>query len=145
MNNQTKIEIHKPAADIFEAFVDPVKIGNFWFSSSSERWAEGKTITLRYDEYDAEGDIHVLEVIDHQKIVYEWGQEEGEPHRVTITLNETRPDSTVVEVVEDGFNEQDPELIAKLVDNKEGWVFALTCLKAYLEFGVNRLRGALVK
>jgi len=84
-------------------------------------------------------------VIDRQKIVYEWGREEGEPHRVTITFNETHPESTVVEVVEDGFDEQDPELIAKLVDNKEGWVFALTCLKAYLEFGVNRLRGALVK
>jgi len=37
MYNQTKIEIHKPAAVIFEAFVDPVLIGNFWFSSSSER------------------------------------------------------------------------------------------------------------
>jgi hypothetical protein len=29
-------------------------------------------------------------------------------------------------------------------DNKEGWVYMLTCLKGYLEFGV-KLRGALVK
>ncbi len=145
MNTQTKIQIQKPASDIFEAFVDPVKIGNFWFSSSSERWAEGKTITLRYDEYDAEGDILVLEVIDRQKIVYEWGREEGEPHRVTITFNEINPGSTVVEVTEDGFVDQDPELIPKMVDNKEGWVYALTCLKGYMEFGVSSLRAALVK
>lgn len=145
MNNQTKIAVHKPAAEVFEAFVDPVKIGNFWFSSSSERWAAGKTITLRYDEYDAEGDIFVREVIDNQKIVYEWGQEEGEPHTVTITFQESEPGSTVVEVVEDGFRDDDPELIAKLIDNKEGWVYALTCLKAYVEFGVNDLRSALVK
>lgn len=145
MNTQTKIQIQKPASDIFEAFVDPVKIGNFWFSSSSERWAEGKTITLRYDEYDAEGDILVLEVIDGQKIVYEWGLEEGEPHRVTITFNEINPGSTVVEVTEDGFVDQDPELIPKMVDNKEGWVYALTCLKGYMEFGVSSLRAALVK
>lgn len=145
MNTQTKIQIQKPAAEVFDAFVDPVKIGNFWFSSSSERWAEGKTITLRYDEYDAEGEILVLEVIDGQKIVYEWGREEGEPHRVTITFNETSPGSTVVEVIEDGFVDQDPDLIPKLVDNKEGWVYALTCLKGYMEFGVSGLRAALVK
>lgn len=145
MNTQTKIEIRKPAADIFEAFIDPIRIGSFWFSSSSERWEEGKTITLRYEEYDAQGDIHVLNMIDHQKIVYEWGREEGEPHLVTITFNEKNPAITVVEVTEDGFDDNDPELIPKLMDNKEGWVYVLTCLKGYLEFGVNRLRGALVK
>ncbi|GCL74925.1 hypothetical protein PN4B1_49190 [Paenibacillus naphthalenovorans] len=145
MNNQTKIEIRKPAADIFEAFVDPVKIGNYWFSSGSERWAKGKTVTLRYEEYDAQGDIHVLDMIDHHKIVYEWGREEGEPHTVTITFHATSPETTVVEVTEEGFDDRDPDLIPKLIDNKEGWVFMLTCLKGYLEFGVNRLRSALVK
>lgn len=145
MFTQTKIEIRKPVAEVFEAFVDPVAIGNFWFSSSSARWEAGKKITLRYEEYDAEGDIFVREVEDGRKIVYAWGEEEGEPHVVTITFHEQNPGSTVVEVMEDGFDDQDPDLVAKLVDNKEGWVYALTCLKAYLEFGVNRLRGALVK
>jgi len=37
MNNLTKIKILKPVNDVFEAFVDPKIIGNFWFSSSSER------------------------------------------------------------------------------------------------------------
>jgi uncharacterized protein YndB with AHSA1/START domain len=145
MINQTKIEIRKPRAEIFEAFVDPEKIGNFWFSSSSSRWEEGQTITIRYEEYDAEGDIHILKVIDHEKIEYEWGREEGEPHLVTITLHEKDPETTIVEVTEDGFDDHDPELTEKLVDNKEGWVYALTCLKGYMEFGVNGLRAALVK
>lgn len=144
MNTQTKIEIRKPAMEIFDAFVDPVKIGNFWFSSSSERWEEGKRITLRYDEYDAEGVIQILSIIENNKIVYEWGREEGEPHTVTITFNETQPDVTVVEVIEEGFKEDDPDLIDKLVDNKGGWVYALTCLKGYMELGANQLRGALV-
>lgn len=145
MNNLTKMEIRKPAHDVFEAFVDPDKIGNFWFSSSSERWEEGKTVTLRYEEYGAQGEIHVIEMISDQKIVFEWGREDGEPHLVTITFKMTNPASTVVEVSEDGFDENDPDLIPKLVGNKEGWVYMLTCLKGYLEFDVNRLRGALVK
>jgi uncharacterized protein YndB with AHSA1/START domain len=31
MNNLTKMKINKPAHDVFEAFADPAKIGNFWF------------------------------------------------------------------------------------------------------------------
>jgi uncharacterized protein YndB with AHSA1/START domain len=144
MNNLTKIKILKPANEVFEAIVDPSKIGNFWFSSSSERWEQGKTITLRYDEYDAQGDIKVLEIDVNRKIVFQWGAPEEE-HVVTISLKELDHASTIVEVNEEGFHENDEALISKLLGNKEGWVYMLTCLKAYLEFGVNQLRTALVK
>ncbi|MFC0273410.1 SRPBCC family protein [Metabacillus herbersteinensis] len=144
MNNLTKFKIVKPANEVFEAFVDPSKIGNFWFSSSSERWEQGKTVTLRYDEYDAQGDIEVLEVEINRKIVFQWGAN-GEGHIVTITLKELDNLSTIIEVNEEGFKETDDEFISQLIDNKEGWVYMLTCLKGYLEFGVNKLRAGLVK
>lgn len=140
MNNITKLKILKPAKDLFEAFVDPAKIGNFWFSSSSERWEQGKTITLRYNEYDAQGDIEVIEIEKNKKIVFQW----GEGHIVTITLKELDNSSTIMEVKEEGFKENDDEFISQLIDNKEGWVYMLTCLKGYLEYGVS-LRAALVK
>ncbi|HEX7065731.1 MAG TPA: SRPBCC family protein [Bacillales bacterium] len=140
MNNLTKMKILKPADKIFEAFVDPSEIGNFWFSSSSERWEPGKTITLRYDEYEAEGQIEIVEIETNKKIVFQW----GEGHLVTITLKELDSTSTVVEVNEEGFKESDHELLNQLIDNKEGWVYMLTCLKGYLEYGAH-LRAALVK
>ncbi len=68
MNNISQMKIQKPAHEIFEAFVDPEKIGGFWFSSSSERWEEGKTVTLRYEEYDAQGDIHILEIQEEKRL-----------------------------------------------------------------------------
>jgi uncharacterized protein YndB with AHSA1/START domain len=145
MNNLTKLEILKPANEVFEAFVDPSKIGNFWFSSSSERWEQGKTITLRYDEYDAQGDIKIMELEENKKIVFQWVYPNEEGHVVTITLSEWDNARTIVEVNEEGFNENDAELISNLLGNKEGWVYMLTCLKGYLEFGVNKLRAALVK
>ena len=141
MKNITKLKIEKPANEIFEAIVDPIKIGNFWFSSSSERWEQGKTITIRYDEYNAEGQIEIVEIKTNKKIVFH----DFDNHTITITLEEQSPSSTIIEVIEDGFDENDSELIEKLIDNKEGWVYALTCLKAYLEFGVTQLRAALVK
>ena len=140
MNNLTKLKILKPTNEVFEAFVDPLKIRNFWFSSSSERWEQGKTVTLRYDEYDAQVDIEIMEVEINKKIVYQW----AEGHIVTITLKELDNLSTIIEVNEEGFKENDNELISQLIDNKEGWVYMLTCLKGYLEYGVN-LRAALVK
>jgi uncharacterized protein YndB with AHSA1/START domain len=144
MNNLTKIKILKPVNIVFEAFVDPSKIGNFWFSSSSERWEQGKTITLRYDEYDAQVDIKIVEIVENKKIVFQWGAD-GEGHVVTIKLKDLDHEGTIVEINEEGFNENDGELITNMLDNKEGWVYMLTCLKGYLEFDVNKLRAGLVK
>ncbi|NBC70867.1 SRPBCC family protein [Paenibacillus sacheonensis] len=141
MYNVTSMKILKPAADVFEAFVDPERIGNFWFSSSTARWEAGKTIGLRYVEYNAELEIHVLEIEANSAIVYRWG---GEDNVVTMKFRAVDPDTTIVEVTESGFREDDPKLMAKMLDNKEGWVFMLTCLKGYLEFGVSGLRGGLV-
>ncbi|MDQ0201484.1 SRPBCC family protein [Neobacillus ginsengisoli] len=144
MNNLTKFKLLKPANEVFEAFIDPSKIGNFWFSSSSERWEQGKTVTLRYDEYNAQVDIKVIELELNKKIVFKWGPA-AEEHIVTISLNELDHSITIIEVNEEGFKENDVDLLHKLIDNKEGWVYMLTCLKGYLEFGINKLRAGIVK
>lgn len=144
MNNLTKMKISKPANEVFEAFVDPAKIGNFWFSTSSERWEQGKTVTLRYDEYNAEVLIEVKEIEINKEIVFQWGAN-GEGHTVIITLMELDDSSTIVEVNEKEFSENDADFISQILDNKEGWVFMLTCLKAYLECNVSTLRTGLVK
>lgn len=144
MQNLTKIKIFKPAEEVFEAFVDPAKIGNFWFSSSSARWEQGKTITLKYEEYGAEGDISIVEIQPEKRISFQWGTN-GQGNLVSITLSVSDDGATVVEVREDGFNENDPQFLPVVLDNKEGWVYVLSCLKAYLEFGVRELRAALVK
>jgi uncharacterized protein YndB with AHSA1/START domain len=140
----TKMKIVKPAADVFEAIVDPEKIGGFWFSSSSERWGQGRTVILRYDEYNAEGAIKVLEVEENKRIVFSWGAEHDEGSIVTITLTELDDESTKIEVVESGLKEDDPDVVHKMMGQKEGWVYTLTCLKGYLENDVNTLRASLI-
>ncbi|WP_144550602.1 SRPBCC family protein [Bacillus sp. X1(2014)] len=143
MYNLTKFKIMKPANEVLEAFVDPAKIKNFWFSSAA-RWEQGQTVSLRYEEYNAEVDIEVIEILPNKKIVYRWGTD-GQGNVVTISLEELDSSSTIIEITEEGFREDDDELMSNLLDNKEGWVFMLTCLKGYLEFGINQLRGAIVK
>ncbi len=144
MDNRTGMVIERPAQDIFDAIVNPSKIGAFWFSSSSQPWQTGRIITLVYEEYDARGEILVLDMIEGQKICFGWGKD-GQGNEVTITLVPVGRASTRVEVVERGFEEGHADVLRAMLDNKEGWVYMLSCLKAYLEFGVTALRGALVK
>ncbi|RNB84752.1 hypothetical protein EDM56_21560 [Brevibacillus fluminis] len=137
------MKIAKPATDVFEAFVNPENMAHYWFTSGSGRWEQGKTITLRYEEYNAQLDITILEIEENKKIVYQWGGA-GEQTVVTIAFDEAADATTIVDVSEDGWKENDPALLDKLLGNKEGWVYVLTCLKGFLEYGVS-LRGALVK
>ncbi|MFI8492235.1 SRPBCC family protein [Peribacillus butanolivorans] len=139
----TKFKILKPVNEVFEAIVDPEKMSNYWFSSGTVRVEPGKTITWRYDEYNAEGVINVLEVEEDKKIVFSWGGY-GQETVVTITLKELDNTSTIIEVNELGFKEDDPEIINKMIGQKEGWVYMLTCLKGYLENGISNLRASLI-
>lgn len=143
MNIVSKMKIVKPVAEVFEALVDPAKMSNYWFSSGSGRWEQGKTVTLRYEEYDAQVDIKVLEIEENRKIVFQWGPA-GEQSVVTITLHELDPATTKIEVNEEVSRENEDELIHYVIGNKEGWVYMLTCLKGYLEFGVAKLRAGIM-
>ncbi|MGS5041265.1 SRPBCC domain-containing protein [Staphylococcus saprophyticus] len=130
----TKMQVDVPRETVFEAFVDPEKIGGFWFSSSSERWEQGKTITLRYEEYDAELNINIERVDDNQLIAFTWGA-----HPVTIQFEESEA-GTVVTTTEKDF---DTQYVKQLLGQKEGWVYMLSCLKVYLEHGVT-IRAAIL-
>ena len=133
MDIVTKITIAAPAERIFEAFVDKDEIGGFWFSSSSESWSEGKEITLIYVEYNAEVTINITELVPNQYITFTCGDK-----TVTITFTE-QDGATLVTTTENGFDSDELEV---MLEQKEGWVYMLSCLKAYIEHGV-KIRAAL--
>lgn len=144
IQNKTKFEIAKPAAEVYEAFVNPSKLCNFWFSDSSCRWETGKTATLSFVEYGASGfDIRIIDAKPGEKIEFLWGEGKSE-NTVIINLTNTDASHTNVEVIETGWHKDDPELTEKLIGNKEGWVYMLCCLKAYLENGITTLRTGMI-
>ena len=130
----TKMQVNVSSDQVFEAFVNPDYIGGFWFSSSSERWEEGKTITLRYEEYHAEIDILIEDMVENEMIQFKWGD-----NHVTIQFDGD-DNHTIVTTTEKDIEEND---VARLLGQKEGWVYMLSCLKSYLEYG-NRISGALL-
>ena len=57
MEDQSKIVeaqmlIRKPAAEVFQAFIDPEITKHFWFTRSSGSLEEGKTITWEWEMYE---------------------------------------------------------------------------------------------
>ncbi|MBF0813769.1 SRPBCC domain-containing protein [Staphylococcus saprophyticus] len=130
----TKMQVNVPKENVFEAFVNPDQIGGFWFSSSSERWEQGKTIILCYEEYNAELDIQIKSLEENKSIEFIWGE-----HPVSIQF-EGIGESTVVTTIEKDFDAQDVE---QLLGQKEGWVYMLSCLKTYLEHNVS-IRAAIL-
>ncbi|SCU22863.1 Activator of Hsp90 ATPase homolog 1-like protein [Staphylococcus xylosus] len=134
MDIVTKMQVNVSKENVFEAFVNPNQIGGFWFSSSSERWEQGKTITLCYEEYNAELDVQIENIEENKSIEFIWGN-----HPVTIQF-EGIGESTVVTTIEKDFDTQDVE---RLLGQKEGWVYMLSCLKAYLEHNIS-IRAAIL-
>ncbi|MFD1206600.1 MULTISPECIES: SRPBCC family protein [Sporosarcina] len=136
---KTKMKINKPVAEVFEAIVSPEQIGGYWFSESTGRLEEGKNVTLKYEEYNAEGEMNVLHVEQDKELIFSWGETQ-----VSIMFHATNEDSTMIEVTETGLSSDDPDVINKMMGQKEGWVYMLTCLKGYLENGITTLRASLV-
>lgn len=139
---KSKMKILRPVSEVFDAFVNPEKIGNFWFTTSSEKWETGKIITLTYDEYTAEFDIFIVKTVTDKKIIFEWGGK-NEKRTITIIFDPLDDSGTIVTALEEGWKEN-PGLMDELLKNKEGWVYMLVCLKAYIENGVNTLRTGLI-
>lgn len=129
MELTTAMRIGAPPQAVYDAFVVPENLRNFWFSGSSAKWETGAIITLSYKEYGAGGfDIHIEEAARPRHILFQWGG--GDDVRtVDIGISEDGTGS-VVRVVESGWRAQAPELLHEMLASKEGWVFMLTCLKA---------------
>jgi hypothetical protein len=48
---EAQMLIRKPVEDVFEAFINPEVTTHFWFTKSTGRLEEGKTITWEWEMY----------------------------------------------------------------------------------------------
>ena len=132
----TKIRVKTTCHEAFLAFVNPERIGNFWFGKSSSRWEEGKVVMLTYPEFkEIEVPIQIKKIVPDETIAFMWG-EGKEEREVRITFQQ-KGEEVIITTAETPWEESE---VQDLLQNKEGWTFMLTCLKAYLENGINTLR-----
>ncbi len=133
------IQIQKPAAEIFEAIVNPEKMSNYFISESTGRMEEGENLIWKFPEFEDQAPVRVGKTEFNKFISFYWIIE-GEELLTEINLEAVNDNSTVVRISEKSM-ENNEAGIKWLKGNTEGWANFLACLKAYLEFGINLRKG----
>ncbi|MEX0721975.1 MAG: SRPBCC family protein [Balneolaceae bacterium] len=135
---KSEMLIRKPVKEVFEALVNPDITSRFWFTKGSDRLEPGKSVTWEWEQFDLIANITVLEVMEDTMISFQWpADEEGFDERTVIISFEPRPtETTLVRVVESGFDKDDEHLIETIAGQTGGWALVLSALKAWLEHDI---------
>jgi uncharacterized protein YndB with AHSA1/START domain len=134
------MQIQKPIHEVFEAIVNPVKMSNYFISSSTGIMEEGKNLIWKFPEFDIECPVKVIKVENNKYVSFYWDND-GFELLVEITLSEKENNSTLVTITEKSM-ENNQVGLKWLAGNSFGWSNFLACLKAYLEYGINLRKGA---
>ncbi|MFC0425873.1 MULTISPECIES: SRPBCC family protein [Chryseobacterium] len=130
---QAQMLIRKPIQEVFEAFINPEITTNFWFTKSTGKLEEGKTIIWEWEMYNAKSEVKVLQIIPNQLIKTEWGLFSN---NVDYEFKEMEK-GTLVIIKSYGYSEKGDELLSVINDNTGGFTTVLDGCKAYLEHGIN--------
>lgn len=131
------ITIYKPIEEVFEAIVNPEIMTNYFISKSSGKLEEGKEVFWEFPEFDGSYAVRVKEIIQNKFIVLDWDPKS----LVKIELGEDSNKNTTVRVSEEGY-QLDEAGIKWAIGQTEGWTNFLTCMKAWLEYGIHLRKGA---
>lgn len=131
---ETQMLIRKPAPEVFQAFIDPAITTNFWFTKSSGKLEEGKTVIWEWEMYGVSTEVTVKNIAKNEKINIEW---DDPATTVEFEFNEFTEDSTYVIIKSYGFREKGDELIEVIKDNTGGFTTVLDGLKAFLEYDIH--------
>ena len=131
---KTGMLIRKPAADVFEAIVNPDITTKFWFTKSSGRLGPGKQVKWEWEMYNASTQVTVKSIEVNKRILMEW---EGYSGPTMVEWKFTAlDDGTFVSVTESGWTGTGDELAKYVADSSQGFALTLAGMKAFLEYNL---------
>ncbi|MGN6145514.1 MAG: SRPBCC domain-containing protein [Mesorhizobium sp.] len=132
--------IGRPAAEVFDAVVNPKKLSGYFttIKGASAPLVAGTTVT-----WWGEVPVEVDEVVPQKRIVLRWDANNAKPpYKTRIEMNFEALDDggTFVTIAETGWHEDETGRKNSYM-NCEGWSQMLSCMKAYVEYGINLREG----
>jgi uncharacterized protein YndB with AHSA1/START domain len=121
--------IRRPVEEVYEAFINPEITTKFWFTKSSGRLEEGKTIRWDWEMYGVGDELSVKEVVQNQLIRIEW----TDGTQVEWVFTPRADNQTFVSITNYGFSGSGDEMVSQAIDSMGGYTMVLSGLKAYLE------------
>jgi len=132
---QATMLIRKPASEVFDAFINPEKTTKFWFTRSTGKLQEGKSVDWIWEMYNLSVPVKVTKIIENELIQIEWG--EGiNLSSVEWTFKAIDKNKTFVTVTNSGLQGQGDILINAVRNSTGGFTIVLAGLKAYLEHNI---------
>jgi uncharacterized protein YndB with AHSA1/START domain len=132
---KTGMLIRKPAADVFEAFVNPEITTKFWFTKSSGRLEVGKQVQWDWEMYGISIPVTAKAIEPARRIVIEWPGY-GSPTTVEWMFASQQDGTTFVSITNAGFTGDGDELVKQAIDSTQGFSLVLAGLKALLEHNI---------
>ena len=132
---KTGMLIRKPAAEVFEAFVNPAITAQFWFTKGSGRLEAGRQVQWEWEMYGISVPVTAKAIEPARRIQIEWPGYSGS---TTVEwIFSAQPDGTTfVEITESGFTGSGDQLVKHVTDSTQGFSLVLAGAKALLEHGI---------
>ena len=121
--------IRRPAAQVYQAFVDPAITTRFWFSRASGPLQPGSSVTWYWDSYRASATAQVDALQPNRLIRLRW------PLPVEWQFDD-RGDNTTMTTINASDFSPDDDGVAQAIDNMGGFMLVLAGCKAWLEHGI---------
>jgi len=121
--------IRKPAADVFQAFVEPRILESFWLKKSSGALGNGAVVAWDFMVEGAHETVAVNAFSPHELIGFTWSS----GVQVRIGFEERPGDITKVAITATGFTGDD--LLEQVANTTEGFAIVLCDLKSLMETG----------
>jgi uncharacterized protein YndB with AHSA1/START domain len=132
---KTGMLIRKPAAVVFEAFVEPSITTQFWFTKGSGRLEVGRAVQWEWEMYNISVPVTATAIEPGKRIVIDWPGYGGKTS-VEWLFEEQNDGTTFVRITESGFAGDGDELVKQVTGSTQGFSLVLAGAKALLEHGI---------
>ena len=121
--------IRRPAAQVYQAIVDPAITTRCWFSRASGPLQPGSSVTWYWDSYRVSATAQVDALQPNRLIRLRW------PLPVEWQFDD-RGDNTTMTTINASDFSPDDDGVAQAIDNMGGFMLVLAGCKAWLEHGI---------
>ena len=116
---QVQLKVRRPAAEVFDAVVNPDKLSRYFVQSASGALVEGTTVQWRFAEIPGEHPVRVSRVVKDQAVTLEYDRPDGGKIGVEMVFLPLDASATTVQVNETGWRAT-PEDISESYGNAGG-------------------------
>ena len=141
-NYTVSSKINRPVADVFKAVVEREHLVKYFTDQSSGNLSAGDRVVWHWQDW-GDHPVTVRSVEENRRIELvlnskDWNKTHDDAYdvRVIFEFEESDEGGTIVSISESGWR-TDEEGLKGSHDNCGGWMHMTSCLKAYLEYGVD--------